>query len=541
MVEYKDANSDALSSSVNTDIPHSNSTSSIHRPKLYKRTTSSQVSLRRFSILQSDTEISDDHIKPSLSHQESDVEVFTNDRVITNDELISQNKLDLDNDEIFSSSSLKDKGIENNLLTRASNSSVPHELTPATSSDSIAAERSLSINNVLSVKFVDYFLDNIKYGNSETNIAFKQEILQIIKLLFIKSWLKTDLVPEKLILRKISGAMTNAIYQLSYESSTKLPSLLLRVYGPNVDSIIDRDYELQVLARLSNLKIGPKLFGCFNNGRFEEFLEDSITLTKEEVKKDEVSVKVAKRMRELHFFVPLTKDEKREGSITWKRVDNWLASIQAIDKKTLQYVTQFDNFELLKQAISKYRQYLDQYLINSRLSFTHCDTQYGNLLDVNNEIVVIDFEYSGPNPPAFDIANHFSEWMHDYHSSKPELLNPQKYPTEKQIETFLKAYNFSDIDSLKKDIILSRPLVNIHWGLWGILQSGVLGNNKDSKKEIALNDDNVAIEVHEEGEGASIDTFDFLLYARHKFKVVLGDWINMGLIDKKDSYSATFI
>lgn len=541
MVEYKDANSDALSSSVNTDIPHSNSTSSIHRPKLYKRTTSSQVSLRRFSILQSDTEISDDHIKPSLSHQESDVEVFTNDRVITNDELISQNKLDLDNDEIFSSSSLKDKGIENNLLTRASNSSVPHELTPATSSDSIAAERSLSINNVLSVKFVDYFLDNIKYGNSETNIAFKQEILQIIKLLFIKSWLKTDLVPEKLILRKISGAMTNAIYQLSYESSTKLPSLLLRVYGPNVDSIIDRDYELQVLARLSNLKIGPKLFGCFNNGRFEEFLEDSITLTKEEVKKDEVSVKVAKRMRELHFFVPLTKDEKREGSITWKRVDNWLASIQAIDKKTLQYVTQFDNFELLKQAISKYKQYLDQYLINSRLSFTHCDTQYGNLLDVNNEIVVIDFEYSGPNPPAFDIANHFSEWMHDYHSSKPELLNPQKYPTEKQIETFLKAYNFSDIDSLKKDIILSRPLVNIHWGLWGILQSGVLGNNKDSKKEVALNDDNVAIEVHEEGEGASIDTFDFLLYARHKFKVVLGDWINMGLIDKKDSYSATFI
>ncbi|KAL6931384.1 hypothetical protein ACO0R3_002847 [Hanseniaspora guilliermondii] len=541
MVEYKDANSDALSSSVNTDIPHSNSTSSIHRPKLYKRTTSSQVSLRRFSILQSDTEISDDHIKPSLSHQESDVEVFTNDRVITNDELISQNKLDLDNDEIFSSSSLKDKGIENNLLTRASNSSAPHELTPATSSDSIAAERSLSINNVLSVKFVDYFLDNIKYGNSETNIAFKQEILQIIKLLFIKSWLKTDLVPEKLILRKISGAMTNAIYQLSYESSTKLPSLLLRVYGPNVDSIIDRDYELQVLARLSNLKIGPKLFGCFNNGRFEEFLEDSITLTKEEVKKDEVSVKVAKRMRELHFFVPLTKDEKREGSITWKRVDNWLASIQAIDKKTLQYVTQFDNFELLKQAISKYKQYLDQYLINSRLSFTHCDTQYGNLLDVNNEIVVIDFEYSGPNPPAFDIANHFSEWMHDYHSSKPELLNPQKYPTEKQIETFLKAYNFSDIDSLKKDIILSRPLVNIHWGLWGILQSGVLGNNKDSKKEIALNDDNVAIEVHEEGEGASIDTFDFLLYARHKFKVVLGDWINMGLIDKKDSYSATFI
>ncbi|CAI8504505.1 unnamed protein product [Hanseniaspora opuntiae] len=540
MVEFKDTNSDALSS-VNTDIIHSNSSSSIHRPKLYKRTTSSQVSLRRFSILQSDTEISDDQIRPSLSHHESDVEVFTNDRVITNDELLGQNELELDDDRIFSSADLKTKGIINNLLSKRSYSSIPQDLTPATSSDSIAAERSLSMSKVLSVKFVDYFLDNIKYENSETNIAFKKEILQIIKLLFVKSWVKTDLAPEKLIIRKISGAMTNAIYQLTYESSEKLPSLLLRVYGPNVDSIIDRDYELQVLARLSNLKIGPKLFGCFNNGRFEEFLEDSITLTKNEVRKDEVSAKVAKRMRELHFFVPLTKDEKREGSITWKRVNNWLDNIQGIDKKTLQYVTQFDSFELLEQTINKYKQHLNQNLANSRLSFTHCDTQYGNLLDVHNEIVVIDFEYSGPNPPAFDIANHFSEWMHDYHSSKPELLNPNKYPTQKQIEIFLKAYNFSDIDSLKKDIVLSRPLVNIHWGLWGILQSGVLGNNKDIEKEIALNDDNIAIDEQEGGEGANIDTFDFLLYARHKFKVVLGDWINMGLIDKDDNYSATFI
>lgn len=540
MVEFKDTNSDVLSS-VNTDIINSNSSSSIHRPKLYKRTTSSQVSLRRYSILQSDTEISDDQIRPSLSHHESDVEVFTNDRVITNDELLGQNELELDEDKIFSSKNLKTKEIISNLLSKKSNSSISHDLTPAVSSDSITAERSLSMSNVLSVKFVDYFLDNIKYENSETNIAFKKEILQIIKLLFIKSWAKTDLVPEKLILRKISGAMTNAIYQLTYESSEKLPSLLLRVYGPNVDSIIDRDYELQVLARLSNLKIGPKLFGCFNNGRFEEFLEDSVTLTKNEVRKDEVSAKVAKRMRELHFFVPLTKDEKREGSITWKRVNNWLTTIQELDKKTLQYVTQFDSFELLEQVINKYKQHLNQNLTNSRLSFTHCDTQYGNLLNVHNEIVVIDFEYSGPNPPAFDIANHFSEWMHDYHSSKPELLNPQKYPTQSQIEIFLKAYNFADIDSLKKDIVLSRPLLNIHWGLWGILQSGALGNNKEIEKEIALDDDNIAIEEQEGGEGANIDTFDFLLYARHKFKVALGDWIRMGLIDKNDNYSATFI
>lgn len=540
MPDNKDTYSDALSSSLNTDFTQRNSSSSIHKPKLYKRTTSSQVSLRRFSILQSDTEISDDQIQPTLSHHDSDVEVFTNDRIITTDELLNPSELELNNNDSDSDYiEMKSHGRLHNIFTKRSNtpSFLEHGLTPAISTDSIMSEKSVSLSNVLNVKFVDYFLDNAKYEDSETNVDFKKEILQIIKLLFIKSWVKADLVPEKLVLKKISGAMTNAIYQLTYDSTEKLPSLLLRIYGPNVDSIIDRDYELQVLARLSNLKIGPKLFGCFNNGRFEEFLEDSITLNKEEVRKDEVSYKVSKRMRELHFFVPLTKDEKREGSITWKRVDNWLDSVHTIDEKTLKYVTQFDDFTTFKTIIEKYRQYLKQNLVNSKLSFTHCDTQYGNLLNVHDEIVVIDFEYSGPNPPAFDIANHFSEWMHDYHSSKPELLNPNKYPTKREIELFLKGYNFADITTLKNDITISRPLVNLHWGLWGILQSGVIGNDKNIK----YNDDNVNDEDHGEGEGANIDTFDFLLYARHKFKVVLGDWINMGLIDKKENYSATFI
>ena len=540
MADSKDTNSNGLLSSLNTDSARFNSSSSIHKPKLYKRTTSSQVSLRRFSILQSDTEISDDQIQPTLSHHDSDIEVFSNDRVITSNELLSRNELELNNEDSDSDYvELKPHERLHNSYTRRSNSPLvsEHGLTPAVSTDSINNEKSTVLSNVLNVKFVDYFLDNVKYENSETNVDFKKEILQIIKLLFIKTWVKTDLVPEKLVLRKISGAMTNAIYQLTYDSVDKLPSLLLRIYGPNVDSIIDRDYELQVLARLSNLKIGPKLFGCFNNGRFEEFLEDSITLTKEEVRKDEVSVKVSKRMRELHFFVPLTKDEKREGSITWKRVKNWLDNVHTIDEKTLKYVTQFDDFKTFEKHIEKYKQYLEDNMVNSKLSFTHCDTQYGNLLNVHGEIVVIDFEYSGPNPPAVDIANHFSEWMHDYHSSKPELLNPQKYPTEREIQLFLKGYNFADINTLKKDIALSRPLANLHWGLWGILQSGVLGNDK----EISYNDDNANDEDHGEGEGANIETFDFLLYARQKFKVVLGDWITMGLIDKHDNYSATFI
>lgn len=503
-----DTDSDIMTLSTSTS--NINLTSAIHQPKLYKKTSSSQVSLRRYSIFQSDNDISDDLIKPSLSHQDSDVEIVSNSKLITEDELFKKEEAE------------EKKELHGEDLLEVG-------LLPQDSSASKTIKNDLSA--ILDVRFVDYYLDN-----SLDEPAFAKEIVAIIGLLKIKKWYKQKLEPALLVIRKIAGAMTNAIYQVTYKSNSALPSLLLRVYGPNVDSIIDRDYELQVLARLSNLKIGPKLFGCFNNGRFEEFLDNSVTLTKDDVREDVISHKVSKRMRELHFFVPLTKEEKKEGSITWKRIDNWLQAISEIDPKVLKYATQFEDFNSFTSIIEDYRKYLDEKLLQKELSFTHCDTQYGNLLKVENEIVVIDFEYSGPNPPTFDIANHFSEWMHDYHSSKPELLNPLKYPTKDQIDIFLKGYNFDDTSSLYDDIIRSRALVNLHWVLWGILQSGVLGGEKETLNvEEANNDDDILNNTdHGKGDGADIATFNFLLYSREKFKIVLGDWLQLGLLNEKN-------
>ena len=32
-------------------------------------------------------------------------------------------------------------------------------------------------------------------------------------------------------------------------------------------------------------------------------------------------------------------------------------------------------------------------------------------------------QYAGPNPVAFDIANHWCEWAADYHTDTPHLLD----------------------------------------------------------------------------------------------------------------------
>ena len=46
----------------------------------------------------------------------------------------------------------------------------------------------------------------------------------------------------------------------------------------------------------------------------------------------------------------------------------------------------------------------------------------------DTNLVVIDFEYSGANFPAYDIVNHFSEWMSDYHDpEKSYFIHQENY------------------------------------------------------------------------------------------------------------------
>ncbi|GMF00666.1 unnamed protein product [Ambrosiozyma monospora] len=148
-----------------------------------------------------------------------------------------------------------------------------------------------------------YKLNEVKASldNSLPSDYFKQDILSVLQALRIPKWRKIQATPENIsliTLERISGAMTNSIYKVTYKNYYPL---LLRLYGDNLDDIIDRENELLMLHRLSLRNIGPKLLGCFTNGRFEEFLNNSITLNKEQIKDKRISRMIARRMKELHF------------------------------------------------------------------------------------------------------------------------------------------------------------------------------------------------------------------------------------------------
>ncbi|KAH3687614.1 hypothetical protein WICPIJ_001424 [Wickerhamomyces pijperi] len=342
---------------------------------------------------------------------------------------------------------------------------------------------------------------------------FKSDLLSVVQQLGITKWKKLPAhVANDIQVKRISGALTNAIFRIDAPSihvlkSVELhhlifPTLLLRVYGPNVESIIDRESELKILMRLSLRNIGPRLFGCFTNGRVEQYLDNAITLTKSDIMNQRISARIARRMRQLHTGIRLTTRERLEGPVVFKNLKKWSALVSEMGVKDEVKVFGM-TFAKFYQVLEKYKawlqkQYGGEAKMREELVFCHNDTQYGNLLfttpksqlqapfekdrDLSNEnlssnlstlslqdiqtlhptaieqtqdqsLVVIDFEYSGANLPEYDIANHFCEWMQNYnHPSKPWAIWESDFPNlEMQLNLIYSYLIYGDMTFVERD------------------------------------------------------------------------------------------
>ncbi|QLL31960.1 hypothetical protein HG536_0C01280 [Torulaspora globosa] len=464
-------------------------------------------------------------------------------------------------------------------------------------------------NEIVEVPFVNVTLDN-----SLPQDYLKDDILNTIQSLKIPKWYvrgAMDVSPldrRRLKLTKITGAMTNAIYKLGYPN---LPSLLLRVYGRNNSLIIDREYELEVLARLSLRHIGPSLFGCFENGRFEQYLENAQTLGKNDIRDWKTSQRIARRMKELHKGVPLTRQERDEGPACWAKINHWIRVIEMAgrdwvqDDENIKHTLLCNSWSDFKAVVQRYRDWLysdGSASVKSSLVFCHNDAQYGNLLftspvinaenpvhstvkassssslfplDSNvsieqiinppiqeqsqdSKLVVIDFEYAGANPAAFDLANHLSEWMHDYNCSEPYRCDPLDFPTKEQMLNFVYSYvshlrgnSTKPIDDEVKcyynAILKWRGSVQIFWSLWAILQSGHLHEEKLERTEsfgpsgnkyiintASPEEEDVIDKQFADMDGVDIDSFDYISYCREKIAVFWGDALQFGVAQEED-------
>lgn len=301
---------------------------------------------------------------------------------------------------------------------------------------------------------------------------------------------------NKISVERLSGALTNAVYVVSPPSNLTPrgedqngnaqvdrkkppPKLLLRVYGPQVDHLIDRQSELAILRRLCKKNIGPRLLGTFANGRFEEYL-NAKPLTPEDLRNPDTSRQIAKRMRELHDGIDLLDQERDDGPFVFRNWDKWVRRVEKVVSwldcevmrlkpgvkptgaeawKRRGYILGVP-WKQFRSMVEKHRAWLeDRYggpkALRKQLVFAHNDTQYGNILrlmptgesplllpaNTHKRLIVIDFEYSNANLPGQEFANHFTEWCYNYHDErKPYAFHSNWYPTPEEQDRFIRAY-----------------------------------------------------------------------------------------------------
>jgi choline kinase len=180
--------------------------------------------------------------------------------------------------------------------------------------------------------------------------SFKFEIVRLTHTLRLKGWRRVPMeLSNQIAVERLSGALTNAVYVVTppdelperpvskdgksgaspVHKKPPPPKLLLRIYGPQVEHLIDRESELAILKRLARKRIGPRMLGTFANGRFEEYFH-AMPLTPEELRNSDTSRQIAKRMRELHDGIELTDKERNDGPFVWLNWDKWVARVESV-------------------------------------------------------------------------------------------------------------------------------------------------------------------------------------------------------------------
>lgn len=321
--------------------------------------------------------------------------------------------------------------------------------------------------------------------------TFKSEILRLAHTLRLKGWRRVPLENgHEIEVTRLSGALTNAVYVVSPPKNMPQPEdgkkpkkppakLLLRIYGPQVEHLIDREAELGILRRLARKKIGPRLLGTFRNGRFEEYFA-STTLTPDDLRIPETSKQIAKRMRELHDGIELLESEVNDGPFVLRNWDKWVERCEHVIKfldhqiaeetvrgvradsdewKKRGYVCGVE-WSVFRKQVDECRKWLyEQYggyeKLKQNLVFAHNDTQYGNILRLlpstespllqpensHKQLIVIDFEYASANTRGLEFANHFTEWCYNYADPvKSYACNTKAYPTPEEQRRFIRAY-----------------------------------------------------------------------------------------------------
>jgi thiamine kinase-like enzyme len=262
---------------------------------------------------------------------------------------------------------------------------------------------------------------------------------------------------------QLSGGITNLLLVVEKKGSALASDkLIVRLFGLNTETFINRQMENIIFSNLSKLQFGPVFYGSFRNGRIEGYLP-GFSLTPKQMTAEPNCSNIAKVVAAFNSFS--FNEVKYLSSLTASEVDNiadwkslevgssknshqwfWNKSVlffelsktisfssesQQVRYESLQLPKMYDELLWYQKTTREIQNGLLLSLSSSELSnenkdrllgrlfamdevLCHNDLLSGNVMLVTDsekndeKIRLIDYEYAAYNYRAFDIANHFS-------------------------------------------------------------------------------------------------------------------------------------
>jgi cytidyltransferase-like protein len=246
---------------------------------------------------------------------------------------------------------------------------------------------------------------------------------------------------DKLI--PMNTGLTNMVYQIPAGDTTDSAPLVMKRYHPNENNFTARRRELY--EQLTRLRVTPHITKYLKDGHVEQFVPGNIITS---YLAGNLTTHLASVIGNFHRQA----SELATGSIQfWDWIDDEYLKLDNSSKA--QIATYFGEVGDIPIQIRRMRRVLDT--LDIPISICHNDLNLTNLLlDSDQTIHMIDWEWVGVNPCVFDL----SALVYHLHLGEHET------------ELFCQAYqsSFQKIPDLSRYIKMYLAPNRLWWGLWAL-------------------------------------------------------------------------
>lgn len=280
-------------------------------------------------------------------------------------------------------------------------------------------------------------------GETPSNI--QEKCLKLCQMYIGKQWNNVT-SPESIKVSRITGGLSNQLYrvQLKEQNITEthaenLYDVTVKIYQPKIPKCYEpedgeRLNDTIVLTLISQIGLGPKVYGIFNDGVIQAFHKHSIVGAKL-TKNLNVQRQIAQSLAVLHHLsVPIRKQSfwqlrQAEQMLVDAHKNNFVTKlINELALETFQTHPVLQELQWLKRQIAN---------LKYPLVFSHNDFLGTNMLitEPDGKLLLIDLEYSTYGCRGFDIG----VFMYQFG------LEPNEYfkfdmPSDEVIKQFIQFY-----------------------------------------------------------------------------------------------------